>query len=349
MTRRWLDQAFFTDEKLAQARVEERLLFAAVIANQDDDGRLLGHPGYLRSIAFPYDDFSIEQVKQMRNHLAEINPNFMVYSVENSEYIQLKRHARYQRPRYYHESKYPAPEGWPYSEEPSSGRPGIYDSPEIDHKDDETKPGNREDVERKHSVDSGVAVRKTDGNHAVTIQQPGSNRRETSRYTEGLDLDLDLVLDKDLDPVKTTGIPPVSGAQSTGVKTKNKLKPYQQQSGIFLDMVEREEGVKLLTRPKLIHLVRQLFTISGTTPEKLMEFYRLLKQEDSFFRNRSPPQIIAGMPDRYPSWAAGKPVFEKKTAAKSETSTAAGKSDPLKAMRDAGWDTGGGADDDLGK
>src|SRR4030042_253003 len=99
MPRRWLDPAFFTDEKLAAATTNERLLYAAMIANQDDDGRLLGHPGYLRSIAFPYDEFTIEQVKQMRDHLSEINPNCCVYVSGSNEYIQLRRYARYQRPR----------------------------------------------------------------------------------------------------------------------------------------------------------------------------------------------------------------------------------------------------------
>jgi len=118
MPRRWLDPTFFTDEKLAMATLEERYLFAAMIANQDDDGRLLGHPGYLRSVAFPYDDFTNEEVKQMRDHLAEVNSNVIVYNNSGNEYIQLKRHARYQQPRYYHQSKFPAPPGWPFEIEP---------------------------------------------------------------------------------------------------------------------------------------------------------------------------------------------------------------------------------------
>lgn len=116
MTRRWLDPSVFTDEKLATATVAERHLFIAMIANQDDDGRLLAHPGYLRSITFPYDDFTNEQIKEMRDHLAQINPNVIIYQNGGNEYIQLKRHARYQRPRYYHPSRFPAPAGWPFEE-----------------------------------------------------------------------------------------------------------------------------------------------------------------------------------------------------------------------------------------
>ena len=118
MPRRWIDPDLFTDEKLAKATLAERYLFAAMIANQDDDGRLLGHPGYLRSIAFPYDDYTKEEVKEMRDHLAEVNPNVIVYNNSGNEYIQLRRHARYQQPRYYHKSKFPAPPGWPFEVEP---------------------------------------------------------------------------------------------------------------------------------------------------------------------------------------------------------------------------------------
>jgi len=103
------------------------------------------------------------------------------------------------------------------------------------------------------------------------------------------------------------GIPTVSAAAGIPQeKTKKQLKPHQQEAGKFLDLVEKEEKTKLLNRPKLINMVRKLFTIEGTFPEKLLDFYSWLKSEDSFFHNKAPPQIIAGMPDRYPSWLVGK-------------------------------------------
>jgi len=116
MPRRWLSPDFFTDERMKKATVPERLLGAAIIANQDDDGRLRGDPAYLRAIAFLYDDYSLEEVKQMRDHLARVNPNILVYENDEEEYIQLKRYQRYQRPRYYHPSKFPAPLDWPLEE-----------------------------------------------------------------------------------------------------------------------------------------------------------------------------------------------------------------------------------------
>lgn len=117
MTRRWLDPNFFTDEKVGRLSMPERQLFAAMIANQDDDGRLKGHPAYLRSIAFPYDELTTDEVCQMRDHIAEVNPNVIAYKNAGEDYIQLKRHKRYQKPRYYHPSKLPPPPGFPFEED----------------------------------------------------------------------------------------------------------------------------------------------------------------------------------------------------------------------------------------
>ncbi|GAI79593.1 unnamed protein product, partial [marine sediment metagenome] len=121
MPKRWLDPAFFTDEKMKRATVPERLLAAAIIAHQDDDGRLKGDPAYLRAIAFLYDDYSLEEVKAMRDHLTQANPNIIIYENAGDEYIQLRRHKRYQKPRYYHPSKFPAPPEWPFEEQQPSG------------------------------------------------------------------------------------------------------------------------------------------------------------------------------------------------------------------------------------
>jgi len=151
MTRRWIDPNFFTDEKLAKATLTERHLFTAMTANQDDDGRLLGHPGYLRSIAFPYDNFSNEEVKQMRDHLTLVNPNIFLYQNTDNEYIQLKRHYRYQHPRYYHPSKFPAPPGWPFKDDLASDLP--HQSPPSNHTVTKQSPPSNHTVTKQHTED----------------------------------------------------------------------------------------------------------------------------------------------------------------------------------------------------
>lgn len=348
MTRRWLDPSLFNDEKLAKATPIERLLFVAVVANQDDDGRLLGHPGYLRSIAFPYDDFTIEQVKQMRDHLAEINSNFIVYKVGNDEYIQLRRHARYQRPRYYHPSKYPAPAGWPFEDETAnSNSEAAKKSPESDHEETAQQP-----VTTKH------------GNHAVTTQLPQSNREATARYTEdrvrvglgGAGSDLDL----DLGKGKAKGIPAVSPAQTAAGNSDSekinrtgkfhsakileaettKLKPRQKETGVFLDMVEADIGVRLVQRGKLQGIIRPLLVkVPEATPEKLLECFKWLKDKDPYYRGRDSPAAIMALPSKYPEWAAGK----LRTSGEKEerhVRNEGQRRDPIQRMREAGWDTG---------
>jgi len=315
MTRRWLDPSLFNDEKLAKATPIERLLFVAVVANQDDDGRLLGHPGYLRSIAFPYDDFTIEQVKQMRDHLAEINSNFIVYKSGNDEYIQLRRHARYQRPRYYHPSKYPVPAGWPFEDEAAnSSSEAAVRSPESDHEETTQRAS-----EQEH------------GNHAATTQLPQSNHKATAQHTEdrvrvglgGVGSGEDL----DLDKSKAKGIPAVSPAQTAAGKSNSekpnqtekshseklpedrapKIKPHQRETGVFLDMVEAHIGVRLVQRNKLQGIIRPLLVkVPEATPEKLLECFKWLKDNDSYYRSRDSPAVIMALPSKYPEWAAGK-------------------------------------------
>lgn len=289
MPRRWLDPAFFTDEKLAMATLEERHLFAAMIANQDDDGRLLGHPGYLRSIAFPYDDFANEEVKRMRDHLAEVNPNVIVYENSGHEYIQLRRHYRYQRPRYYHPSKFPAPIGWPFKDESRSNPPST----------------------------------STDSNHKVTAQQsteqPHSNHEVTARYTEGRvgkggvgsDLDLDKgnrLLRTEVPAATEAATLALSESKEAGSKTKSqRRKPRQVETAIFLDLVEKYIGTKLVQRPKLMGLIRPLLTkFPEITPENLLECFKWLKENDPYCRARDSPAVISFLPSKYPEWAAGK-------------------------------------------
>jgi hypothetical protein len=291
MSRRWIDPAFFTDEKLGKATIGERLLFAALIANQDDDGRLLAHPGYLRSIAFPYDNFTNEEVKQMRDHLAEVNPNLIVYQNGGDEYIQLKRHYRYQRPRYYHPSKFPAPPGWPFKDEgPDKGTP-----------------------QPKHS-NQAVTEQTPQSDYEVTEKLPQDTQAVTERYTEdrvgrgGVGSDLDLDKGQDIRMPSASVAAECAGAEvRTQNKAKTRLKPRQQEAGILLDMIQQHIGAKLIQRPKLQGLIRHLLVnCPEATPERLFECFKWLKQNDDFCRSRDSPTVISMLPSKYPEWAAGK-------------------------------------------
>jgi hypothetical protein len=146
-----------------------------------------------------------------------------------------------------------------------------------------------------------------EASQVVTIPQPDGNQMTTAgmhSIGEGRGVESSIVKsNKEILPTEES---PASASKDE-VKKSTRLKTHQQEAGVFLDMVEKEEGVKLLSRARLVNLVRtKLFQIAETTPERLMEFYRWLKLNDPFFRNKAPPQIIGGMVDRYPSWAQGK-------------------------------------------
>lgn len=108
--RRMIHPDFWTDSRMAKASRNERLLCIGLISHADDEGRLMANPAYLKSTIFPYDDdITSAHVKEMRDHLAEINPNIILYENAGDEYIQFKRWERYQKPRYPKPSKYPPP------------------------------------------------------------------------------------------------------------------------------------------------------------------------------------------------------------------------------------------------
>jgi len=91
------------------------------------------------------------------------------------------------------------------------------------------------------------------------------------------------------------------------IKTGAKSKPYQVQAGIFLDLVEERENTKIINRGKAIKAIRAIFSkYPETTPEKLYQCFAWLRDNDSFLHNKEPPAIISFMPDKFPTWLAGK-------------------------------------------
>ena len=108
--RRMIDPDFWTDSKLGKASRDERLLFIGLFSNADDEGRIMAEPAYLKSIIFPYDDdITSSHVKEMRDHLAQINRNVTLYENSGEPYIQLQKWSTHQKPRYPKPSRFPPP------------------------------------------------------------------------------------------------------------------------------------------------------------------------------------------------------------------------------------------------
>ncbi len=106
---RFIHPDIWTDPAVGSLSPTERLMFIGLFSIADDEGRLPGTPAYLRSNIFPYDDFTNEQVRIMRDNIAAACPNVLIYTDGKVEYIALIKWLKYQNPRYAKPSKYPAP------------------------------------------------------------------------------------------------------------------------------------------------------------------------------------------------------------------------------------------------
>ena len=110
MTRqRFIHPEFWTDPSISKLTTHEKLMFIGMFSNADDEGILLGSPAYLRSTIFPYDDISNSKVKEMRDRIASICKNIVVYVVDEIEYIMFTKWSKYQNPRYPKASRHPKP------------------------------------------------------------------------------------------------------------------------------------------------------------------------------------------------------------------------------------------------
>lgn len=107
--RRMIDPDFWNDSRVKKLPPVERLLLIGMISNADDEGRLLAHPAYLRSKIFPYDDFTLEEIGNMRDHIVETNPNIQLYQNATEDYMCFRQWPRYQKPSHPQPSKLPPP------------------------------------------------------------------------------------------------------------------------------------------------------------------------------------------------------------------------------------------------
>ncbi len=107
--RRMLDPDFWNDSRVKRLSPTERLLFIGMVSQADDDGRLLADPAFLRSKIFPYDDFTLEDITSMRDHILETNPNLQLYQNTGEDYLYFRKWPRYQKPSHPQPSKLPKP------------------------------------------------------------------------------------------------------------------------------------------------------------------------------------------------------------------------------------------------
>lgn len=111
MNRRMLDGGVWANEHFASLPPMARLLQIGIINLADDQGRMKSHPAYLRSQIFPYDDVSIDDIRQWLE-LIMANGMIVVYEAEGKDYLQLVNWWTYQSLSFAAPSEYPRPDGW---------------------------------------------------------------------------------------------------------------------------------------------------------------------------------------------------------------------------------------------
>lgn len=106
---RFIWPTMWSDPALGRLESSQLLLYIGCFSLADDDGRLLGDPAFLRAQVFPYRDFMLDEVLEMRDAVAGASASFCVYEVGGVEYVAFLNWKDFQKPKYPKPSQLPAP------------------------------------------------------------------------------------------------------------------------------------------------------------------------------------------------------------------------------------------------
>ena len=110
--RRMISEDFFQSEGVIDWTMRQRLLVLGIIANADDQGRIRGHPKWLKSRIFPYDDFTPKDIEDDLQAIAAGNDTILLYKAKGKRCIQLVNWWEYQSLQWAKPSDLPAPDDW---------------------------------------------------------------------------------------------------------------------------------------------------------------------------------------------------------------------------------------------
>ena len=94
--KRMIDPSFWTDEKLGECLMEERLLFMGLISNADDEGYGRANSKLLKSVIFPYDDISIKDLEKWLSHITQLGL-VILYEYDGQVYYNLPNFLKHQK------------------------------------------------------------------------------------------------------------------------------------------------------------------------------------------------------------------------------------------------------------
>lgn len=82
-----IDPNFWESEDVSKLTIRQRLLLIGLFSNADDYGRGRAKPTYIRSVVFPYDDISVEEIQEdleaIKRHIS-----IVFYEVDGNSYYE---------------------------------------------------------------------------------------------------------------------------------------------------------------------------------------------------------------------------------------------------------------------
>lgn len=93
--KRMIDPNFWSDEKLGECSIQERLLFMGLISNADDEGYGRANPKLLKSLIFPYDDLRASDLEKWLSHLGRLNI-VVLFKYDGQTYYNLPNFLKHQ-------------------------------------------------------------------------------------------------------------------------------------------------------------------------------------------------------------------------------------------------------------
>jgi hypothetical protein len=108
---RSINSAIRMSQSFAKLTHRQRDLWHGIIVTADDQGRMPGLSAAVRSMVWPLDDISVEEVE---SDLVALEANGMIerYHFDGKSYLQIINWWKYQKMQWAGESSYPPPEGW---------------------------------------------------------------------------------------------------------------------------------------------------------------------------------------------------------------------------------------------
>lgn len=93
--KRMIDPNFWTDEKLGECTIQERLLFIGLISNADDEGYGRANPKLLKSLIFPYDDLRASDLEKWLSQLGVLDM-IVLFKYNGQTYYNIPNFLKYQ-------------------------------------------------------------------------------------------------------------------------------------------------------------------------------------------------------------------------------------------------------------